>query len=908
MAWSEKMSARLDIRRFRSLVIVAIAIVAAAVLAMGLTIWGLRADAVEDASRDVGHIATILAEQTAHSIKAIDESLTAIQEHLAALQETSPERFRAAVRSAEIHQVLADRIARLPQASIFAIVSPEGHTVSDSKEWPAPDIDVSDREFFAVHQSRAQPGLYVSPLLTSRGDKTKMLFFSRRLESRQGEFLGMAVIGVQLDYFQHIYNAIGALSDLSILYLRTDGTVLLRYPDPADRAGKKMPLDSPWYAAVAQGGGYYRSPGYFDSEARFIAVRKVPDYPFVVDAAVSESAALVQWQRRATMIAVGAALTLLCFAYLLRALYVQFRNLSVSQVSLAERESKLSEKSRELARANTQIDAALNNMSQGLCMFDKAGQLVICNERYLGMYELSADAAQPGKKFVDLLKCHQSAGNFSGDPERFADDLCARLAQGQNVRTTDQLADGRIVAVANEPMIGGGWVATHDDITERQRSEARIARMARHDALTDLANRVLFREKADEALERYRKTGVGYSVFVFDLDMFKSVNDSLGHPAGDALLKTVAARLRDVTDAADTVSRLGGDEFAILHVAKPDQHDDARDLADRLLEVVSAPYEIDGHRIVIGTSIGIAMAPQHGLDAERLLKNADLALYRAKSEGRNSYRFFEPEMDHKLRLRRALEVDLNNALANGEFEAHYQPLVNADDGETCAVEALVRWRHPQHGIINPDRFIPVAEERGMISAIGRWMLRRACSDAAAWPDHIRVAVNLSSVEFRTGDLLEKITDALTHSGLAPARLELEITESVLLQEDERNISLLHQIKNLGVSIVLDDFGTGYSSLSYLRLFPFDKIKIDQSFVREMPYRSDCASIVCAIAGLGRELNMVTAAEGVETREQLELVRAAGCQQVQGFLFSRPCPASQLVFTRGNVVKLRRALS
>jgi diguanylate cyclase (GGDEF)-like protein len=900
------MSTRLDIRRFRSLVIVAIAIVAAAVLAMGLTIWGLRADAVEDASRDVGHIATILAEQTAHSIKAIDETLTAVQGRLVALQETSPESFGAAIRSAETHQVLADRIARLPQASIFAIVSAEGHTVSDSKDWPAPDIDVSDREFFAAHKARAHPGLYVSPLLTSRGDRSKMLFFSRRLESRQGEFLGMEVIGVQIDYFQHIYNAIGALADLSILYLRTDGTVLLRYPDPENRAGEKMPADSPWYAAVARGGGYYRSPGYFDNEARFIAVRKVPDYPFVVNAAESESASLALWRRRATMIAAGAALTLLCFAYLLRALYVQFRNLSASQISLAERESKLSEQSRELARANTQIDAALNNMSQGLCMFDKAGQLVICNERYLEMYQLSADAAKPGSRFVDLLECHQSAGNFSGDPERFADDLCARLAQGQKVHTTIQLADGRVIDVANEPMIGGGWVATHDDITERQRSEARIARMARHDALTDLANRVLFRERVDEALERYRNTGVGYTVLIFDLDLFKSVNDSLGHPAGDALLKAVATRLQDVAGESDTVGRIGGDEFAILHVAKSNQREGAADLADRLLEIISAPYEIDGHRIVIGTSIGIAMAPHHGLDAEELLKNADLALYRAKSEGRNSYRFFEPEMDHELRLRRALEVDLHNALTNDEFKAYYQPIVNADDGKTCAVEALIRWQHPQHGLILPDRFIPAAEERGMISAIGRWMLRRACRDAVTWPDHIRVAVNLSPVEFRTGDLLEKVTNALADSGLAPQRLELEVTETVLLQEDARNISILHQIRNLGVSIVLDDFGTGYSSLSYLRLFPFDKIKIDQSFVREMPYRSDCAAIVCAIASLGRELDMVTAAEGVETREQLELVRAAGCKQVQGFLFSGPCPASQLAFARGNVVKLRRA--
>jgi hypothetical protein len=277
MLWSAGISSRLDIRRFHILVIVAIAIVAAAVLAMGLTIWGLRDDAVEDASRDVGHIATILAEQTAHSIQAIDESLTAIEAHLVAVQEASPKDFDAAIRSTQTHEILANRIARLPQASIFAIVSAEGHTVSDSKDWPALDIDVSDREFFAIHKARAQPGLYVSPLVTSRGDKSKMIFFSRRLESRQGEFLGMTVIGVPIDYFKHIYNAIGALADLSILYLRTDGTVLLRYPDPENRAGEKMPTNSPWYEAVAQGGGYYRSPGYFDGEARFIAVRKVPD-------------------------------------------------------------------------------------------------------------------------------------------------------------------------------------------------------------------------------------------------------------------------------------------------------------------------------------------------------------------------------------------------------------------------------------------------------------------------------------------------------------------------------------------------------------------------------------------------------------------------------------------------------
>ena len=807
-----------------------------------------------------------------------------------------------------MQEALGERLARLPQAAAFAIAGPDGRIVNHSASWPAANGDGFDRDFPALQKAGRSSELLISRPPPRPGEAVANAFFARRVESRHGEALGMVVAAIPLDYFRHIYDAVGSMANLSYMLLRPDGSILLRYPGPADRAGETMPPQSPWYAAVAQGGGYYRSPGYFDDEPRFVAVRPVADYPLVINAGESEADALAPWQRVATMIGIGTAVTLICFVFLLRALYMQFRNLAAAQLSLGERERELDKRSQELASANTQIDAALNNMSQGLCMFDRNGQLVICNERYLRIYEMSPEAIKPGRSFLDVLNYQQSAGNFSGDPARFAQTLRDRLAQGQMVHTTSQLANGRVIEVANEPMQGGGWVETHDDITERQRSEARIARMARYDALTDLANRVLFREKADEALERYKSTSVGYAIFVFDLDLFKSVNDSLGHPVGDALLKAVAMRLQSMTRETDTVGRLGGDEFAILHIAEDGQREGVTNLASRLLEVVGAPYEIDGHRIVIGTSVGIAMAPDHGLDNERLLKNADLALYRAKSDGRNSYRVFELEMDHELRLRRALEVGLQNAVSNGEFEAYYQPIVNADDGKTCAVEALIRWQHPQQGIVTPDRFIPVAEERGMISAIDRWMLHRACSDAVKWPDHVRVAVNLSPIEFRTGGVLEMIAGALSQSGLAASRLELEITESVLLQKSERNISILHQIKKLGVSIVLDDFGTGYSSLGYLRLFPFDKIKIDQSFVREMPERADCAAIVCAIAGLGRELDMVTVAEGVETREQLNLVRAAGCQQVQGFLFSRPGPASQLTFDRADVVELRHRAS
>jgi diguanylate cyclase (GGDEF)-like protein len=880
----------------------AVVVVAVTVVARGMAAWTLRTYSIESASRDVGHIATILADQAAKSVETIDQSLAVLQERLVDLQPAVDQSHLAA---AAPDRAFREQIA-LPPAADFAIIDAEGHVVDRSKSWPDADLDVSGRAMFAELRVLRRGGLVISRAQAGSNPSEDALLFSRRVEAAQGEFLGAVAIRIGVDYFKPFHSAVEAINDVSFALLRTDGSVLVRYPDPVDRAGERMAPQSPWYATVAAGGGSYRSPGENDDRARLVAVSPVTNYPLVVDAAELESIVLAPWRRIATMIAAATALTLLCFAVLLRILYVQFRNLSTAQTSLASREGELKNQSRELASAHAQIDAALNNMSQGLCMFDQDGRLVIRNERYLRIYDMPSNAVQPGANFVDVLKYKQRTGNFSGDPRQFAEDLRARLAQGQMVNTTHELADGRIIEVANEPMIGGGWVATHDDITERQRSEARIARMARYDFLTDLANRALFREKADAALESYNSTGIGYSIIIFDLDLFKSVNDSLGHPIGDALLKAVATRLQGLTREADTVGRIGGDEFAILHIAAGDQREGAADLAKRLLEVIGAPYEIEGHHIVIGTSVGIAMAPHHGIDNEILLKNADLALYRAKSDGRNSFRFFELEMDLELQLRRTLEVDLITAVSNGEFEAYYQPLVDAADNRTCTMEALVRWRHPRHGMVAPGRFKPVAEERGLITAIDRWMLHRACRDAMAWPDHVGVAVNLSPIEFRSGDLLEMITDALGQSGLAPSRLELEITESVLLQKSERNISILHQIKALGVSIVLDDFGTGYSSLGYLRLFPFDKIKIDQSFVREMSYRADCAAIVCAIANLGRELDMVTVAEGVETAEQLDLVRAAGCKQAQGYLFSRPLPAAQLTFHDGKAAEPRRS--
>jgi diguanylate cyclase (GGDEF)-like protein len=886
---------------FRSLICVAVGLIGLAVIAIGLTVWGLRVDAIEEAANDTGNIATVLAEQTARSVQSIDLVLIELQERIATLGATTSDELRK-LNNPEMHHILTERLARLPQANVIALVDDDGQVVSSSRRWPPPDVNLSDREFFQYFKANSYKTIHVGTPVANRVTGAQTVFFSKSLNGDSGDFIGIISVGVELTYFRHIYDSITSLRNQSFLFLRNDGTVLVRHPDVTDRAGRRMPASSPWYRLVSEGGGHYRSPGYFDGEARLVAVRPLRDYPVVVNVAISEAAALANWRRRATSIGIGTLLAGLCSVFLLKTLSGQFHRLLTSEASLAEREAQLAENSRKLEQANVQVDAALNNMSQGLCMFDKDERLVICNERYLGVYGLSPDIVKSRCTLLELLKHRKQVGTFSSDPEQYVVDLRVRLSQEKNVYFTTHLDDGRVIAVHNQLVAGGGWLATHDDITERQRSEAQIAHMARHDALTDLANRVLFRERMDEALAQLHRRSEEFSVFVFDLDLFKAVNDSLGHPVGDALLKEVARRLQAIMQKTDTVGRLGGDEFAILQTVETHQKADAIGLANRLLKSICAPYAIDGHQIVIGISLGIALAPDDGTDADQLLKNADLALYRAKSEGRNGYRFFDAEMDAEARLRRALEIDLRNALCQdkdplGEFELHYQTVIDVATRETCGVEALVRWRHPQHGLITPGKFIPLAEEIGLIIPLGGWIMQKACVDAANWPVNIKLAVNLSPVQFRDGNLADIVAAALAGSGLRPERLELEITESVLLQKNAGNIAILHQLKGLGVGIVLDDFGTGYSSLSYLRTFPFDKIKIDKSFVAELSDRGDCAAIVCAITGLGRSLDIVTTAEGVETQEQFNLLHAAGCSQAQGYLFSRPCPASELEFER-----------
>jgi diguanylate cyclase (GGDEF)-like protein len=543
----------------------------------------------------------------------------------------------------------------------------------------------------------------------------------------------------------------------------------------------------------------------------------------------------------------------------------------------------------ELGRQQVVLDSALENMSQGLCMFDAHGKIMLFNERYAAMLRRT-DIALIGRFLVDVLREEQAKGQWQGDADEFFATLVADAREG---RTTSQVVNrfGRSIRVVNQPMQGGGWVATFEDITEWLEAQAKISHMASHDALTGLPNRVLFHEQLEQGLRRAGSNDQ-LAVLCLDLDHFKDINDSLGHPIGDALLKEVGRRLKATVGDNDTVARLGGDEFAVVQIGRSEEAA-ARVLAGRLVEVISAPYEIDDHQIIIGVSIGISLSPQDGSNPDELLKNADLALYRAKADGRGTYRFFETGMDARAQARRLLEMDLRAALQRNEFEAYYQPIRDVASDRVVAFEALLRWNHPQRGLIAPINFIPLAEETGLIVQLGEFVLHGACADAATWPDDVDVAVNLSPVQFKSPNLIASVTAALAASGLSAHRLELEITESVLLQNSEATLATLHELRAMGVRISLDDFGTGYSSLSYLRSFPFDKIKIDRSFVSELATREDSMAIIRAVTGLGRSLGIVTTAEGVENDAQLELLRREGCTQAQGYLFSKPRPASDV---------------
>ena len=846
--------------------------------AVGWTIWQLRNDAIRAAIADSGNIATVLAGQLSRSLESIDGVLLELKSSSAKLPIENPSELRAALGSKEFFERLTSYLTRLPQIFNIVIVDAQGQMVVSTATWPPPNINVGDRDYFQDARARTDGKLSTSVPINNRIDGTRTIVFARRLDDAHGRFAGVVFASVNSKYFEDIYTSTQSINSLIFTLVRQDGVILYRLPDTLDFTGQKLAGESEWLQSLKGGGrDGFRVFARSDGNPRFVSSRKVPDYPLFVNISVTESTALAGWLRRSVAIGLGSLALLLCSLYLLTAVTRQILRLSESESSLMQK--------------SQQLDAALNNMSQGLCMFDREQRLVVHNKQYMEMYGL---APSPGMTLNDLLAARQANGTLPQETS-FTLSRLEMVLGNEPYCAVDRLPDGRTVAITHQPMSNGGWVALHQDITAQKRAEAELAYMARYDTLTGLANRAVFLERVKEAVARARQGGEEFSILMLDLDGFKAVNDSLGHAMGDRLLKAVAERLRTLVAEGDQVARLGGDEFAIFQPMDDRGRERISTLASRILEAFAEPFDLAGRKISIGASIGLTLAPADASEADALIRNADLALYKAKSEGRNRYRFFETSMEAESRDRRELEQAMRKGISMNEFELRYQTIVDVARKACCGAEALVRWRHPERGLIPPDQFIAIAEESGMIVPLGEWILRQACADAATWPPHLKLAVNLSPKQFTQCDLLGILESTLEATGLDPARLELEITETVLIEKNEENLAILHALKNLGISIVLDDFGIGYSSMRYLQDFPFDKIKIDKSFIQSMVSHADSAAIVCAIAGLGRSLDIDTTGEGVETAEQLTLLRNAGCQLAQGYLFSRPVPTSELTF-------------
>jgi diguanylate cyclase (GGDEF)-like protein/PAS domain S-box-containing protein len=925
-------------------------------------------------------------------------------------QIASPEIFKSRMSTPDAHLMLKSKVSALSYIGDVLIFDSDGKLINSSRPGPLPALDVADREYFKTFKSNPQSATVLAAPVRSvfTGGWTTILVHG--LIGPKGVFLGVLTRRIDPANFESFFASIALGQGAAISMFHRDGTMLARYPHAESMIGQQF-KSAPLVNRVLTRGGpqtlRVRSP--VDDQDRLGSAAPLSRFPIVVVATMTVSAALADWRAQTRFMIVAAVLSALVIALILF--------LIVRQMTRQNHQSQ-----QRLEAEKHRLDTALNNMTQGLVLYDASARVVICNQRYIDMYNLSTEVAKPGCHFRDLIQHRKETGSFGGDVDEFCSTVLRNVAQGKVTHSTLKAADGRSVQIVNKPLAHGGWVATIEDITERRnleqerdrnyaflrqiidhiptqitvkdvrdhryvlvnrvaevqfgvsrdaivgktahdlfskpaadaiaaddeksllsadglflderpwqshlgrryitsrrigipdqagetryiinvvddvtdrrRADEKIAHLAHYDALTDLPNRVLFREQIERELQRTSR-GEQFALLYIDIDEFKGINDSLGHHVGDELLKAVASRIKSCISENDLIARLGGDEFAVIQTAVANAAD-VVDFVTRIHEAIRQPYECLGHHLSTDASIGIALAPQDGTDLDQLIKNADLAMYGAKADGRRTHRFFEPAMDASAKARLAMEQDLRQALVDGGFEIHYQPLVSLAHNEVTGCEALLRWRHPERGMVSPAEFIPVAEDTGLIVELGDWVLRTACAEAAAWPDHIRLAVNVSPVQLKCQTLALKITAALAASGLSAGRLELEITEAVLIRDDETALAILHQLRAIGVRIALDDFGTGYSSLSYLKRFPFDKIKIDRCFVSDIAEIDGSSAIVQAVVNIAAARHMTTTAEGVETSEQKEILRALGCTEMQGYLFSaaKPGPEVRLMF-------------
>ena len=735
--------------------------------AIASAIWHLRQDALTDAKRNVANIAKILSQQTSHSSQAIELVLDDLIREVKRRQlDVTEERYSSGMNKKEVYNYLIERLSRLPQADVATFTDKSGKVLSITRGWPTPNVNLSDRDYFAHFSKAASPELFISEPVQNKVTNTWTVYFSKRVESPEGEFLGVVLIGVRPEFFIPAFDVISSIAGQSMLLLRRDGTILLRYPDIVNRAGIKMAEDSVWHDLVRKGGGFYRSEGVFNDGARLVDAQPIPGYNLVVNVAMQEAKALSTWRSRAYIIAVSAVASELAFLILLRALYRLF-------VRQKKSESDLLSQSQELIKSNSLLESSLSDYTF----------------------------------------------------------------------------------------------------------------LAHHDPLCNLYNRSYFIEQLSVSLADSTKA---YSaVLLIDLDLFKEVNDTFGHMAGDMVLRDVGLRLSAVLQQSDVVARLGGDEFGILLSAEETGRDISQ-VAEVVSSFVRRPYSYETNVLRIGVSIGVALLDHKATSVERVMKSADLALYQAKSDGRNCIRFFEDAFETAYRLKRELAADINRAMEQREIKLVYQPIVRAMDFMVEGMEALLRWNHPDRGFISPLLVVQIAEETGLIHSLGEYVLRQSLDAACGWHPTIGLSVNVSALQLNNEAFPAMVRDVLGQSGLDPERVTLEITETALIEDYQQAKRNLIQLKEIGVKVALDDFGTGYSSLSYLHSMSFQKIKIDKTFVDRLE-SSSAAAIVESVVRIAQSVQSTTTAEGVETLKQMFLLQNAGVTSFQGYLFGKPQP-------------------
>jgi diguanylate cyclase (GGDEF)-like protein len=862
------------------LILCGVLLIAVIVIGTAVMVGNFRERALSSSERELENTVLLLARHFDQQLEDAEVIQNSLVEYVYSAGVATPEDYRRQMSGRDIHLMLKAKLSAMSYVGAVNLFDSSGRIINASGVWPLPDVSVADRAYFKIFTSGPQSPTVVIEPVYSRVTGAWTTIIARKVTGTDGEFLGVISRGIEPTHFEKFFASLALGDGAAITMFDREGTLLARHPHNEAMIGRSFKggalLELVQPKATDHGTLRLKSP--IDGEERVGAVRRLSNFPIIVVATTAVSTALADWREQTRFLIGIAALSALVVAIILFLI-----------VRLISRQHQISQGL--LALEKQRLDTAVNNMTQGLLFFDSSHRLVICNQRYVDMFGVSRDVIKPGCTFRELLTHRKETGTFAGDVDEYYEAILRNMADGNVFQRVLDSSDDRSIQVLYQPLPDGGWVTTLEDFTERRRADERIAHLAHYDALTDLPNRLLFRDQLERELKKIERGGQ-LAVLYIDIDEFKSVNDSLGHPIGDELLKVVASRLRGCVRQTDFIARLGGDEFAIVQTAVTDPAD-VTDLLTRIYQAIRTPYECLGHQLVTDASIGIAMAPQDGTDLDQLLKNADLAMYRAKSDGRRTYRFFEHDMDARVKARRALEVDLRQAFIDGGFEIEYQPVVDLRSGAVSGCEALLRWRHRERGMVSPAEFIPVAEEIGLITQLGEWVLEQACFEAAVWPDNIRLAVNVSPIQFRNHTLALHVASALASSGLPANRLELEITEAVLIRDDEAALAILHQLRAVGVRIALDDFGTGYSSLSYLQRFPFDKIKIDRCFVNDIAEPGGSSSIVQAVVNIASARNMTTTAEGVETETQMELLRELGCTEMQGYLFSPAKPAAEV---------------